>query len=109
MSNLEYVDLDYGVRFGYETKGEGLDGEHDFRIIQFPLSEAIYHEGSSMPTWRDSVWSYGGTPAKDPFLLQEIILTNLFDMHVSSRLPAIPTSVWFVEMEDEYTIRGWQA
>lgn len=96
MSNLEYVDLEYGVRVGYETKGEGLDGEHDFRIYQFPLQ---------VGEW----WPYGGEPAMDPFYLQELIITHLFDLHVSSRLSDEPTSVWFVDMEDQYTIRGWQA
>lgn len=102
MSNLEYVDLEYGVRIGYQSKGEGLDGDHDFRIIQFPLHEAVYHEGEYMPEWQEAVWPYGGVYAKDPFLLQELVITHLFDM------ASADSDTFHNGMEDKYTIRGWQ-
>lgn len=102
MSNLEYVDLEYGVRVGYQTKGVGLDGNHDFFIIQFPLHEAHYHDGASLPEWQETVWPYGGVPTKDPERLKDAIITSLFDM------ASADGSTFHNGMEDKYTIRGWQ-
>lgn len=101
-SNLEYVDLEYGVRVGYQSKGEGLDGDHDFRIIQFPLHKPVFHEGEYMPEWQETVWPYGGEPTKDHERLKDIIITSLFDM------ASADGSTFHNGMEDEYTILGWQ-
>lgn len=107
MSNLEYVDLDYGVRMGYETQGEGLDGEHDVRIYQFPHHKSL--SGYEDPEDVRFEWPYGGTPSADPDYTKDLIMMALFDLHVSEKLPDEPTSIWFVKMEDPYTIRMWQA